>query len=227
MPMRFSSVPRDYFVPGQRWEHFDDVRTEEEGGDYRLFYEHLASVSYQGGLTPREIIEKMAGQPSRPFPIDSLDQCLNLPVYPKGGAIFGWTGDKIEEFVDSYPGLRWWISKQGLVIAKAGPKDPPISEFDRLAGKLWLEHSQNGRLSYAGLVKIAAALDAAGLPFKENLEPSQRKVFAAEAEKTKKPSPKTFSAAVSSPNHARRIRAIRLRLSRAKKRYEKSVYWPR
>lgn len=194
------------------------------GGDYRLLYEHLTNVSYPSGSTHRDIITMLANVASPPIAIDSLDECLGEPTLSRGGVLFGWTGDLIDQYVNGYLGLRWWLSKEGLVVAMVGPKDRPLSDFDRKAGELWLEHAINGRLPYAGLVKVAAELDAAGFSLEESLEAAQWKVFAAEAERTKKPAPKTFAEAVRSPKHQERIRQVRLRLSRAKARYGKSIY---
>jgi len=224
MAMRFGPVPPNRFRPSERWEHFDIGRTIKAGGDYRLLYEHLTNVSYPSGSTHRDIITMMANVASPPIAIDSLDRCLGEPTLSRGGVLFGWTGDLIDQYVKGYLGLRWWQFKEGLVVAMVGPKDRPLSDFDRKAGELWLEHAIDGELSYEALVQVAGKLDAANFPFKENLEPAQWKIFAAEAERTKKRAPKTFSEAVRSPKHQERIRQVRLRLSRAKARYGKSIY---
>jgi hypothetical protein len=150
----------------------------------------------------------LANVASPPIAIDLLDECLGEPTLSRGGVLFGWTGDLIDQYVNGYLGLRWWLSKQGLVVAMVGPKDRPLSDFDRKAGELWLAHAIDGELPYDALVQVAGELDAANFPFKENLEPAQWKVFAAEAERTKEPAPKTTAKDVISTQRRLMVRNL-------------------
>ena len=177
MPWVFGPLSRNKFEPSKRWAYFHSERTKKAGGDNKALYENSVAANWPAGVSHRDIVETIAAHAQPPFPLDFLDECLDQPKFQRGGSVFGWTGDKIDEIVTTIPGLRWWFSKVGLVIAMVGPEDLPISEFDRKAGQLWTEHSLKGRLSYASLVKIASELDAARLPFRKNLQPAQRKIL--------------------------------------------------
>ena len=38
-------------------------------------------------------------------------------------------------FVETYPGMLWWMEKDGLVIDTVTPEASRLTEFDRRAGK--------------------------------------------------------------------------------------------
>jgi hypothetical protein len=207
------------------WPYFDLNRTIKAGGDYRPLLDNFVTFNLPAGASHRDVLEKIASESSHPFRIDSLDKSLDQPIFLRAQTNADDAGFLIDRVVRNYGGsMRWWMSEAGLVIAKVGPEDVALSEFDRKAGELWMKHSLNGRLLHDGLVKVCAQLDAAGLPFIENLELSQRRVFQAEAQRTKKAAPPTFSQAVSSLKLSARIRVVRQRLLRAKERYKNSVY---
>jgi hypothetical protein len=219
MPMIFSPLPRKYFSPSQRWKCFSLHRTKKEGGDHFILYENLISANWQRNLTKLEIIQTIAAAARPPIPVDSLDKCLEQYRFARGGNAFGWTGDKIEEIVSYYPGLRWWLSKRGLVIAMVGPQDLPLSEFNRRAGELMRVHFLQGKLSMEGLTAIAAALDTAGFNLKDNLQPAQWKPLMIHNQKFSRAAIRTFSAAI---NNKKFVHSIRRRLYRARDRFEKS-----
>ena len=98
----------------------------------------------------------LANVASPPIAIDLLDECLGEPTLSRGGVLFGWTGDLIDQYVNGYLGLRWWLSKQGLVVAMVGPKDRPLSDFDRKAGEAPKEN--------LFLFKLQCAADANDTP---------------------------------------------------------------
>jgi hypothetical protein len=223
MEMSFSPTPPNRFRPSERWEFFDIERTNKAGGDYLVLYGHLSNFSYDGGSTPRDIIEKIASREepksSRCFRIDSLDESLHLPKDSRGGVVFGWTGDLIDQYVSGYAGLRWWMTKRGLVIAAVGPEDLPISDFNREAGELMKEHLINGKLPYAALVEIAAKLDTADYDLKEHLQPAHWKEIAEHNKRYTRSPVRTFSEAI---KNKRFVRGVRKRLYYARDRFELS-----
>jgi hypothetical protein len=79
-----------------------------------------------------------------------------------GASYFGYAGRLINEIVDNHPGMRWWMTKDGLVIDVVSDDAERLSEFDRKAGRLTSEGMQAGRLSKDALREIAAELASAG-----------------------------------------------------------------
>jgi len=223
MAMRFSPLPPSRFRPSERWEFFDIEWTKKAGGDYLVLYEHLSNVSYDGGSTLRDIIEKIASreEPESPrsFRIDTLDRSLDLPKLSRGGVVLGWTGDLIDQYVSGYAGLRWWMSKRGLVIAAVGPADLPLSKFDREAGELMRKRFVKGKLSFPALVEIAAKLDAAGYGLKKNLQPAHWELIREHNQRYTRSPVRTFSQAI---KDKRFVRGVRKRLYYARDRFELS-----
>jgi hypothetical protein len=218
MPLVFSPVSRKRFSPSARWERFDARRTTKTGGDFTSLYENFVVASWPGGSTLRDIVELIARNAKPPIPIDSLDLCLEEIKLSRGGMVASWTGDRIDETVLQYPGLRWWISRRGLVIGMIRPEDLPLSEFDRTAGELMRKHFVERRLSCEGLAIIAAELDKRNFTLKCALEPSQWKKIADCNQRNARNHLKSFAEVV---KHPKFVRLVRKRLSRARERFEK------
>jgi hypothetical protein len=219
MPTVFSSVSRKRFSPSERWERFDARRTTRMGGDFTSLYENFVVANWARGSTHRDIVELIARNAKPPIPIDSLDPCLEQIKLSRGGMVANWTGDRIDETVLHYPGLRWWMSKRGLVIGMIRPEDLPLSEFDRTAGELMRKHFVERRLSCEGLAIIAAELDKRNFTLKSALEPSQWRKIAEYNQKNARNPLKSFAQVV---KHPALLGLVRKRLSRARQRFEKS-----
>jgi hypothetical protein len=199
---------------------FDKSRTKEEGGDLGMLNSNYASESIPGAHTHRKAIETIASaysETGRPIEIDFIANAVNIQV-SRAALYHGHKFNLIEGIVSHYEGLRWWLTKKGIVIAGGGPPS-----FDRFAGELWMEYQVRGRLLREGLLLIAAKLDAAGFMLKDVLEPAQKKKIGAEAREMRTQAAKTFFEAVKFCNRPKHIYAVRRRLLRAKDQYLKSL----
>lgn len=193
--------------PAWMWERFDAERTREQDGDPGLVVDNRISWSVKAGCDDHTILLGIAENATRPFPVVSLPPFTPERIAsPRGETIFAYVGTAIDQIVVQYPGLRWWMSKEGLVVAAVPPVTKPLSEFDRLAGRLMANSSANGKLSVEGLRYIAATLDTAGFALKGHLQPTQWKMIAEFNQKYSKAAVKTFTKAVERPQSARFIR---------------------
>lgn len=158
----------------------------------------------------------MAREASPPFPVASISKLLDEKRSWRGTVYSGYAGREIDLILQNYPGMRWWMSKDGLVIDLVPNDASQLSEFDRKAGKLVCDGTQDGKLSKDAINKIASELDDAGFPLLENLQPAQRKAIAAFNQKHARSAIKTFAAAAGSPKFSR---AVRRRLYVSRDRY--------
>lgn len=128
----------DFALPGPQeeplisWQHFNYQKTLEGGG--RELYDDLIlgnfiSHSVHGPCTMREVVEQIAQRSRKRIPIESLADCLSRPLLPRGQVLFGCPGGCIDEVVDNYDNLEWWISNSGLNISigrsSGGPGSRP------------------------------------------------------------------------------------------------------
>lgn len=200
------------------WVHFDWRRTREMGGNVRPLAEGFLSLAVRPDTSHREAIEEIARASNPPFSIAYLSERLDETKLIRGRTYFGRTGRTIDTTVENYPGMRWWLEKGGLVIDTVAPDESQLSEFDRKAGKLVCDGTQNRKLSPDVVRQIAANLDAAGFVLSDNLQPAQWQPIANHNQKFAKKAIKTFAAAVS---HPRLAYYIRRRLYVARDRYQK------
>jgi len=63
------------------------------------------------GCTNRDVVERIAEESD--IPLDSLPDDLNLPVFSRGRAIFGFAGDEFDQIADNYDNIQWWLSDGG------------------------------------------------------------------------------------------------------------------
>ena len=177
------------------------------------------SMSLSRPCSPRDVVEHIASSAQVPVPVASLSEQLATDNLPRGYTGLGPIGDLLDSIAESYDGMVWWISDDGLHMAVREPKSSVLRDFDEFAGRLTAAHSNNRHLSKAALLHIAEAIDAKGFMLKEQLQPTPRQMVAAYNQKyTHKPI-KTFHAAAGHPRFARHIRR---RLYLARDRYEKS-----
>lgn len=201
------------------WSHFDQRRTREMGGDVATLKEGFISLAVPAGSSHRENIERFARAAKPPFEIVRLSARLDDFRSIRGRGYFGQTGRTIDNILDNYPGMRWWMEKGGLVIDTVAPDLSQLSEFDRRAGKLVCDRTQNGKLSSDAVGQIAAELDTGGFILADNLQPAQWRLIADYNRKYPKKAIKNFAAAVSDPKF---VRSIRRRLYVARDRYRKA-----
>lgn len=203
--------------PAWMWERFDAERTREQDGDPSLVINNRITLSVKAGCDDHTILLEIAAAAMRPFPVVSLPPFTPERVAsPWGKSIFDYVGTAIDQIVGQYPGFRWWISRDGLVVAAVPPVTKPLSEFDRLAGRLMAESCADGKLSAEVLRCIAVALDTADFFLKDHLQPSQWKPIAEFNQKYSKAAVKTFTQAV---KRSQFERSIRRRLYVARDRY--------
>ena len=201
------------------WGHFDQRRTREMGGNVAPLHEGFISLAVPAGSSHREEIEQIARAAEPAFDIVRLSARLDDFRSIRGRGYFGQTGRIIDRILDNYPGMRWWMEKGGLVIDTVTSDLNQLSEFDRRAGKLVCDRTQNSKLSPDAVRQIAAELDAAGFVLADNLQPAQWKPIADYNRKYSKRSIKNFAAAASDPKF---VRSIRRRLYVARDRYRKA-----
>lgn len=199
------------------WDHFDARRTRETGGDADFLRYCTTNLTAPVGSSHREDVQQMAGASSLPIVLISplLDEIKSI----RGRTYFGNLGRQINKILDNYPGMLWWIAKDGLVIDVVPHDAEGLSEFDRRAGKLACDGAQGGRLSADAVLKITAELDSAKFKLSVNLQPAQWKPIAEYNKKYGKKAMKTFTAAVSNPKFAH---SVRRRLYVARERYRKA-----
>jgi hypothetical protein len=145
------------------WSRFDQRRTREAGGQADFLLRSSVSLSIPAGSSHREDVEQIARMASLPFSIVSISKVLDERKSLRGVVYFGEAGSQIDKILHNYPGVLWWMEKDGLVIDVAPPHSANrLSEFDRTAGKLVCDATRHGKLSTDTVEKIAAGLDAAG-----------------------------------------------------------------
>jgi hypothetical protein len=200
------------------WNRFDFIRTKESGGDRGLLLNNFASISVPAPCTHRDVVEAIATRSQLPLAIASVTDELNRTTLIRGKSIFSLAGNAIDKIVVQYEGMRWWISKEGLNIAIVPPAAPPLSRFDQLAGKLYVDKSKNGALSKEALMAIATELDTAQFSLKEELQRGQWKAIALHNQKYSRRPIKTFKKACEGIF----ARSVRRRLYVARDRYLKA-----
>lgn len=201
------------------WTHFDRQRTREMGGNVVPFMQSFISLRRPPGSSHREDIEQMADAATKPFAIAYLSERLNEIRSIRGQTYFGEVGRTIDDILENYPGLRWWMTKEGLVIDTVPPDADRLSQFDSKAGKLVYESMQNGKLPIDVVYQISAELDSTGFTLRENLQPAQWKPIADYNQRYSKKAIRSFTEAVSNP---RFVRPIRRRFYVARDRYQRA-----
>jgi hypothetical protein len=165
-------------------------------------------------------VERIASRCQEPIAIQSLARDLSQTKLVRGKVIFGLAGDEIDKIASQYEDLRWWISKEGLNMAIVPPAAAKLSEFDELAGKLYVDMSKDGKLSKDLLKMIAKKLDTAGFTLKKQLQPAQWTPIATYNQKYARKPIKTFEQAC---QHRLSVRSIRKRLYVARERYTAAI----
>jgi hypothetical protein len=209
--------------PGQMeyyGQHFDARRTKETNGDMGVLHGNVISLTMESGSTHFDDLMEISRSSYKPFPVKSLAGKLKEQQSIRGRVYFGHVGDVIQGILLNYPYLRWWMEKDGLVVDEARSEMGPLSDFDRIAGPLVLEHMTGDKLSASALASIAAKLDAEGFQLKQNLQPAQWKPISDYNQKYSKLAIKTFSDAVGRPQF---VRSVRRRLYLARDRYKKAL----
>jgi hypothetical protein len=200
------------------WERFDLERTKETGGDIKRLQDNPVSLTVPANCTHRYVLEAIANSLQPPLAIESLAQELGSQRLPRGQAIFHRSaGDVIDKIAANYEQMYWWISTHGLNMVSVLPMSKPLSEFDELAGRLYVEGSKNGELADELLLYIAKQLDSAGLNWRE-LQPKQREKVAYYNQKNSKYPLKTFEDMCVRPTL---VRYFKKRLYVARDRYQK------
>lgn len=202
------------------WSRFDLWQTRQTGGKADVLLRSIVSLSIPAGSSHREDVEQIARTASQPFSIVSISKALDERKSLRGVVYFGEAGSEIDKILHNYPGMRWWMEKDGLVIDVTQPHSTNrLSEFDRTAGKLAYDATRHGKLSTDAVETIADGLDGSRFTLSENLQPAQWKPIADHNRKYAKSAIKTFAAAASHPKF---VRSVRRRLYVARDRYQKA-----
>jgi len=202
------------------WERFDLQRTKETGGGIKRLQDNPVSLTVPANSTHRHLLEAIANSLQPPLAIESLAEELDNQRLPRGQTIFHRSaGDAIDKIAANYERMYWWVSAHGLNMDSVLPAPEPLSRFDELAGRLYVERSKNGELSDALLLSIAKQLDSAGMKWKE-LQPKQREKIAYYNQKHFRRPLKTFEDICSRPTL---VRYFKKRLYVARDRYKKRL----
>lgn len=209
------------------WKCFNSKKTIATGGT-KLFrtaiLETIVNCTVPAPCTDRDALDQIARQSQPPIPIESLPDVLNETVHFRGRTLVGFCGNGIDQIARNYPGMQWWISKNGLHMEAI--IDSNLSEFDALAGKLMSEarsrRRENKRLPPAEYDKIARELDHAGFNPVDHLEGMRRDDLANWNKKYPRKAIKTFVGALSSRAAGLDLpRAVQRRLSRAESAWKR------
>jgi hypothetical protein len=128
------------------WGHFDRRRTREMGGNADPSHEGFISLGVPVGSSHREDIEQMARAATPSFSIVSISEQLDEKRSIRGNTYHDHIGCQIDQILENYPGMLWWMEKDGLVIDTVTPDTSRLREFDRKAGRLVCNGGRNGRL---------------------------------------------------------------------------------
>lgn len=123
--------------------HFDARRTKDTHGDMGVLYGNFVNLSMPAGSTHFDHLMEIGRSSDRPFPIKFLSEKLKELEFVRGCVYFGRLGNQIQKILLNYPYLRWWIEEDGLVVDEARSELGPLSDFDRIAGLLVIEHMKD------------------------------------------------------------------------------------
>ena len=200
-------------------QYFDPRRTKDAHGDVSKLQGNPISLKVPPLSTHFDHIVEICRVSQKPIPIRFVCEKLKEFTFPRGNTYFGELVTVIEGIVANYPGLKWWLETEGLVVDEIQSALGSLPPFDRFAGPLVLRNLKGGKLSRAALAAIAAKLDAEGFLLSKDLQPAQRKPIAEYNRKFPQSPIKTFSAAIERPHL---VRGIRRRLYVACDRYKKA-----
>jgi hypothetical protein len=168
----------------------------------------------------RAQIEAIANAALPPIPVASLSAELERRGSPRGNTFAGKAAKYIDRIASNFDGMWWWIDEEGLVMDRLEPQSN-LSDFDMTAGRLMVEHLQNGRLEKGGLEAVAKALDEKKYPLLSILQRSHQKKVAKFNQHHPTMALKTFEKAVEHRVVGRR--GVQRRLYVAHDRYVKSL----
>jgi hypothetical protein len=201
-------------------QQFDKRRTQQAHGDAGVLLENHVNLTMPAGSTHFDHLMAIGCSSDKPFPIKYLSEKLKELQFPRGKTYFGSPVDLIQQVLLNYPHLRWQMEKDGLVVDEASSELGLLSDFDRIAGLLVLEHMKGNKLSESALASIATKLDAEGFQLKQDLQAAQWQPISKYNQKYSREPIRTFSAAVRRPQL---VRSVRRRLYVARDRYKKAL----
>ncbi len=102
------------------------------------------SMSLSRPCSPRDVVEHIASSAQVSVPIEALSERLTTANLPRGYIGFGPIGDLLDEIAESYDGMVWWISDDGLNMVVREPKSSVLRDFDEFAGGLTAAIGTNG-----------------------------------------------------------------------------------
>ena len=181
---------------------------------------NVVSIAMPAGATDLDALMEISRPSHTAFRVKVLSETLKAERYIRGRAFFGHVGDVIAKILLGYPYLRWWIEVEGLVVEEMRSELGPLSEFDRIAGALVIEHSRDGKLSVEALELIAARLDEKGFQLNGNLQKAQWKPISEYNQKHARTPIKSFASAVKRDQF---VHNVRRRLYVARDRYKKAI----
>jgi hypothetical protein len=200
---------------------FDARRTKEAQGDASVLFDSHISASVPSGSTHFDVIMSIARSSTKPFRVKFLSEKLNELKLLRGRTCFGDTADQIAQIVSNYSSLRWWVTKEGLVVEEVLSELDSLPHFVRVAGALSLQHMHDGRISREAIRLIAEELDSEGFTLKEQLQPAEWKNVVAYNRKGRGRLVGSFASAV---NDRRFVRFVRRSIYRARVRYRTALH---
>lgn len=194
---------------------FDRDRTREANGNKSFLFLNRVSCTVRSGSTHFDALKSIAESAERSIPLKFINEQLKGTVLVRGRAAFDDAWKAIDLIVTNYPGLRWWMTADGLVVDQVLPDLESLSEFERIVGSML---SGQPRISKEILQAVAQKLDSEGVLFK--LQPKEQGTITTENRKRRKKVIHNFSTAVANPIT---VRAIRRAIYRARAKYEQAI----
>lgn len=184
------------------------------------------NISVPGGASHAEQIRTLAEGANKPLAIAHLDPILDIEKSIRGAVFSADLGRVLNDIAISYRDMIWGLSDDGLFmqVEEPPPNTAGLSNFDKIAGEMYVGRSLNGRLSSADLHAVAAALDDSGETLKGSLQPKQWAAIAFHNQKNARRPVKTFTDAMAHPDFAT---FVRRRLYVARDAYKQALLLPR
>lgn len=100
------------------WHRFSNYDNAVDEFAFRdLIRDNFASLSLEGPITHRKLVERIAEGSNVRIPVELLSDVLAQTVLSRGRVVFGCPGDYFDEIAENYSNMQWWLTDNGLNMA--------------------------------------------------------------------------------------------------------------